>query len=43
MAKDVSEPVKLVQDIETGDRFLVYSTDKGMRIDIRFEGDTLWM
>lgn len=37
------EPIRLVQDEATGDRFLVYSTDKGMKIDIRFEGETLWM
>jgi len=37
------EPIRLVEDEETGDRFLVYSTDKGLMIDIRFEGETLWM
>jgi len=36
------EPVHLVED-ETGDRFLVYGTDKGLRLDIRHEGETLWM
>ncbi len=33
----------LLEDAETGDRFLVYGTDKGLRLDIRYEGDTLWM
>lgn len=37
------EPVHLLADDETGDRFLVYGTDKGLRLDIRYEGDTLWM
>jgi hypothetical protein len=37
------EPVHLVEDQETGDRFLVYGTDKGLRLDIRYEGETLWM
>lgn len=37
------EPVHLVEDRETGDRFLVYGTDKGLRLDIRYEGDALWM
>lgn len=37
------EPVHLVEDAETGDRFLVYETGKGPRLDIRYEGDTLWM
>ncbi len=36
-------PVHLVEDEDTGDRFLVYGTDKGMRLDIRYQGDTLWM
>lgn len=37
------EPVHLVEDIDTGDRFLVYETEKGPRLDIRYEGDALWM
>lgn len=37
-----NEPVHLVED-ETGDRFLVYGTDNGLRLDIRYEGETLWM
>lgn len=36
-------PVHLVEDIESGDRFLVYDSDKGLRLDIRYEGETLWM
>ncbi|MCF6233035.1 MAG: virulence RhuM family protein [Rhodobacteraceae bacterium] len=43
MNKDASDPIQLVEDEATGDRFLVYGYDKGMRLDIRFEGDTLWM
>lgn len=37
------EPVVLQEDEVTGDRFLVYSTDKGLRLDIRYEGEALWM
>jgi hypothetical protein len=37
------EPVVLLEDEKTGDRFLVYGTDKGVRLDIRYEGETLWM
>lgn len=37
------EPVILQEDEATGDRFLVYSTDKGLRLDIRYEGESLWM
>jgi hypothetical protein len=39
---DSDAPVRLVED-ETGDRFLVYATAKGLRLDIRYEGETLWM
>jgi hypothetical protein len=37
------EPVHLVEDAGTGDRFLVYGTEKGLHLDIRYEGETLWM
>ncbi len=40
---DSSEPVHLVENPNTGDRFLVYGTDKGLKLDIRYEGDSLWM
>lgn len=36
-------PVHLIEDQETGDRFLVYSSERGPRIDIQYEGDMLWM
>lgn len=38
-----SEPVHLLEDAETGDRFLVYGTAKGVRVELRYEGETLWM
>ena len=37
------EPVTLIEDEATGDRFLVYGTDTGLKLDIRYEGETLWM
>lgn len=43
MTQDQTEPVRLEEDAETGDLFLVYGTEKGLRIDIRYEGATLWM
>jgi hypothetical protein len=43
MAGDQAEPVRLEEDAETGDLFLVYGTEQGLRIDIRYEGETLWM
>lgn len=43
MDSEKDEPVHLVEDAETGDRFLVYATEKGLRLDIRYEGENLWM
>lgn len=37
------EPVTLQEDERTGDRFLVYGTEKGIRLDIRYVGESLWM
>jgi hypothetical protein len=36
-------PIHLLEDAGTGDRFLVFDGPKGRRLDIRFEGETLWM
>ena len=38
-----TEPVHLIQDAATGDRLLIYGTEKGIRIELHYEGDTLWM
>lgn len=43
MSNVESGPVQLVEDETTGDRFLVYATDKGLKLDIRYAGDDLWM
>lgn len=43
MAENQNEPVRLEEEVETGDLFLVYGSEKGLRIDIRYEGETLWM
>lgn len=43
MTDNENEPVHLVEDAATGDRFLVYATDKGLRLEIQYEGETLWM
>ena len=37
------QPVRLTEDAETGDRFFVYGDSKGLRLDIQYAGDTLWM
>lgn len=43
MSTQSEGPVELVEDAESGDRFLVYEAARGPRLDIRFEGETLWM
>ena len=43
MTDETAGPVHLNEDAETGDRFLVYDTERGLRLDIRYEGETLWM
>ncbi len=43
MSHDEVEPINLTEDEDTGDRFLVYSSNSGARIEVQFEGDTLWM
>lgn len=40
---DSVEPVHLIEQAETGDRFLIYADDKGVRVDLRYHGDALWM
>lgn len=37
------EPVHLQEDEDTGDRFLIYGSDSGTRVEIRYQGDQLWM
>ena len=37
------EPVHLQEDQATGDRFLVYGTDAGPKVEIYYQGDELWM
>ncbi len=37
------EPVHLVEDENTGDRLLVYSTEAGVQVEFRYTDDTLWM
>jgi len=36
------EPVRLFED-QAGDRFLIYTTQSGVRVELRYTGDALWM
>ncbi|KRA57384.1 DNA-binding protein [Caulobacter sp. Root656] len=40
--KHPETPVSLVED-DTGHRFLIYGTDRGVQVELRYEGDALWM
>jgi hypothetical protein len=36
-------PVTLQEDESTGDRFLIYGNSDGLQLDIRYQGEQLWM
>jgi hypothetical protein len=42
MSRKKDEPVRLTEDTETGDRFLIYGTDRGVKVELRYVGETLW-
>lgn len=42
MSPKKDEAVRLSQDAETGDRFLIYGTDRGINLELRYTGETLW-
>jgi hypothetical protein len=42
-AASPAEPVRLVEDEATGDRLLIYGSDRGIRVELRYEGDSLWL
>jgi hypothetical protein len=37
------QPVRLIQDQETGDQFLMYATERGVKVELRYEGEGLWL
>lgn len=43
MAPVPTEPVHLIEDAATGDRLLIYGTERGIKVELRYEGETLWM
>lgn len=42
LPEEGSGPVNLVEDADTGDRFLVYSNDSGVQVELRVLGDSFW-
>lgn len=43
MVSAPNEPVHLIEDTATGDRILIYGTERGAKLELRYEGETLWM
>lgn len=39
---DGSLPLKVIEDADTGHRFLVYTSKQGLEFDIRYDGDEPW-
>ncbi len=37
-----SQPLRVLEDADTGDRFVVYTTKDSVQLDLRFEGDEPW-
>lgn len=37
------EPVRLLEDEDTGDRFLIYGDGTGTHVEVTYSGDQLWM
>ncbi|MGK6354176.1 RhuM family protein [Sphingomonas sp. DT-207] len=37
------EPVRLHEDESTGDRFLIYASSTGLHVEVRYQGEQLWM
>ena len=42
MSDDKTQPVRLVGNADSDDRFLIYGTSQGIQVELRFEGETLW-
>ncbi len=34
--------VPIIEDADTGNRFLIYATDRGTEVELLYEGDTFW-
>jgi hypothetical protein len=43
LEQDDIAPVSLLEDADTGHRFLIYGAERGLKVELRYEGDALWM
>ena len=39
----IEEPVRLQEDEHTGDRFLIYGSETGPKVEVHYQGNELWM
>src|SRR5262245_22516336 len=37
-----AQPLRILEDADTGHRFVVYTTKDGIHLDLRFDGDEPW-
>lgn len=42
MASEEAEPLSVVEDVETGNRFIVYTTRTGTHLELQFDGQEPW-
>ena len=42
VAADAAQPLRLVEEEDTGHKLLIYKTQKGISVDLQFEGETFW-
>ena len=42
MTASSEQRVPLIEDAETGNRFLVYATERGADVELLYGGDTFW-
>lgn len=40
---DTTAPVQLIEQEGSGDRFLLYADGTGIQVELRYDGDSLWM
>jgi len=38
-----TDPIHLIEDEVTGDKILLYGAEDGVRLELKYDGDTLWM
>lgn len=42
MTKAAEKPISVIEDVETGNRFVVYTTKSGTHMEVQFDGEEPW-